>query len=89
MKAIESRPVTKHVKLAPNLPQDLGSRDPNVLWTLVCFGRFLRGNVKNSIFKDIAHIGGREVNPISKKMKRNDFLTKVGEGGDDKTYCQK
>ena len=41
MKAIESRPVTKRVKLAPklphleNLPQDLGSRDPNVLWTLL------------------------------------------------------
>ena len=31
--------------------------------------------------KDIVQIGGREVNPISKKMKRNEFLTKVGEGG--------
>ena len=50
----------------------------------------VRGNIKKtSIFKEIAHIGGREVNPISKKKKRNDFLTKVGEGGGDKTYCQK
>ena len=43
----------------------------------------VRGAVKKkrSIFKDIVQIGGREVNPISKKIKRNDFLTKVGEGG--------
>ena len=28
----------------------------------------VRGNIKKtSIFKEIAHIGGREVNPISKK----------------------
>ena len=38
---------------------------------------------KNNIFKDIVQIGGREVNPISKN------LTKVGEGGAHKTYCQK
>ena len=46
-----------------------------------------RGNLKktNSIFKDIVQIGGREVNPISKKIKRIDFLTKVGEGGGHKT----
>ena len=30
-----------------------------------------------------------EVNPISKKLRRNDFLTKVGEGGGYKIYCQK
>ena len=36
---------------------------------------------KPSIFKDIVQIGGREVNPISKKIERIDFLTKVGEGG--------
>ena len=51
----------------------------------------LRGTLKktNSIFKDIVQIGGREVNPISKMIQRNDFLTKVGEGGGHKTYCQK
>ena len=27
--------------------------------------------------------------PHFKKLKRNDFLTKVGEGGGHKTYCQK
>ena len=27
--------------------------------------------------------------PHVKKLKRNDFLTKVGEGGGHKTYCQK
>ena len=26
---------------------------------------------------------------MSKKVKRNEFLTKVGEGGGHKTYCQK
>ena len=41
LNAIESRRTTKGVVLAPNhltkknLPQDPGSRDPNVLWTLV------------------------------------------------------
>ena len=44
---------------------------------------------KNSIFKVIAQIGGRQVNPISKEKKRNEFLTKVGEGVGHKTYCQK
>ena len=54
------------------------------------FGWFLRGAVKNnnSIFKDVAQIGGREVNPISKK-KKNYFLTKVRGGGGHTTYCQK
>ena len=41
---------------------------------------------KNSIFKDIAQIGGQ---PHFKKIKRNEFLTKVGEGGGHKTYCKK
>ena len=38
----------------------------------------IRCNVKNnnSMFKDIVHF---------KKLKRNDFLTKVGEGGGHKT----
>ena len=38
----------------------------------------LRGAVKktNSIFTDIVQIGGRKVNPISKKLKRYDFFTK-------------
>ena len=27
--------------------------------------------------------------PHFKKLKRDDFLTKVGEGGGHKTYCQK
>ena len=51
----------------------------------------LRGNVKkkNSIFKDIVHQGGREVNPISKNLTEMIFLTKVGEGGGHKTYCLK
>ena len=51
----------------------------------------LRGTLKktNSIFKDMVHIGGREVNPISKNLKRNDVLTKVGEGGGHTTNCQK
>ena len=50
----------------------------------------LRGNVKkkHSIFKDIVQIGGGG-QPHFKKLKRNDFLTKVGEGGGHKTYCQK
>ena len=51
--------------------QQLNFNDKGVvkktLTFVVCFGPFLRGDVKKSIFKDIAHIGGREVNPISKK----------------------
>ena len=40
----------------------------------------------NSIFTDIVQIGGQ---PHFKKIKRKDFLTKVGEGGGHKIYCQK
>ena len=53
--------------------QQLNFNDKGVVkknLTFVCFGRFLRGNVKKSIFKDIAHIGGREVNPILKKNEK-------------------
>ena len=35
---------------------------------------------KPCIFTDIVEIGGREVNTISKKSNRNDFLTNGGEG---------
>ena len=52
---------------------------------------YLRGAVKkkNSIFKDIVQIGGGGGQPHVKNWKRNEFLTKVGEGGGHKTYCQK
>ena len=39
--------------------------------------------------KDIAQIGGGGGQPHVKKLKRNEFLTKVGDGGGHKTYCQK
>ena len=41
----------------------------------------------NSIFKDIVQIGGGGGQPHVKNLKRNEFLTKVGEGGGHKTYC--
>ena len=45
---------------------------------------------KNSKFEDIVQIGGREGGqPHFKKLKRDVFLTKVGEGGGHKTHCQK
>ena len=51
----------------------------------------IRGDVKKkiSIFTDIVQIGGGGGQPHFKKLKRNEFLTKVGEGGGHKTYCQK
>ena len=52
----------------------------------------IRGDVKkkkNSIFKDIAQIGGGGGQPHVKNLKRTEFLTKVGEGGGHKIYCQK
>ena len=45
---------------------------------------------KNSEFEDNVQIGGREGGqPHFKKLKRDVFLTKVGEGGGHKTYCQR
>ena len=45
-------------------------------------------NIKNSIFKDIVQIGGREVNPLSKLLKRNDLLTKVGGRGSQSIWSK-
>ena len=50
------------------------------------FSKGCRQKQTNSIFKDIVQMGGREVTP---KLRRNDFLTKVGEGGGHKTYFEK
>ena len=50
-----------------------------------------RGNVKKKKQYIYRHCPNRRGGgqPHFKKLKRNDFLTKVGEGGGHKTYCQK
>ena len=59
---------------------------------LIHVKNLLRGNVKKHNIKYIErHCPNRreEGQPQFKKLKRKDFLTKVGEGGGRRTYCQK
>ena len=51
----------------------------------------LRGDVQKKTQYIYRHCPNRRGGgqPHFKKLKRNDFLTKVGEGGGHKTYCQK